>query len=377
MLVRHISLVLATLVFCGTMVAARQYAAPAETSALARGWSQLAQNDAAGAARTASDALARNPSSSGALTLLVDAELARGRSPAAISAYTKWVGDRRLDNAYVLRRIARAVLVESSTGAPNTTARIQALKALADDGDDAAAAVLNEGVVARRFDETRALAASGDERAVQVLIAQLQTMPGAKGALIDALGDSGSSLPVPHLMALLADTNDINRAEAVDALARLGATQAVPALRRLLNDPVFSVRLKAAGALFRLNDSSGLALLNEVSQSEHAGVRLAAAREMASQPDSTWQSLIRSLTEDPDPSVRVEAAKLLAPYDHSTASEVLHQLMRDDNIAIREAATQAFLDRAVTDFAALRTVLLSGDPAMRVAAATRILELTR
>jgi HEAT repeat protein len=151
----------------------------------------------------------------------------------------------------------------------------------------------------------------------------------------------------------------------------------VPTLRRLLNDPVFSVRLKAAGALFRLNDSSGLALLNEVSQSEHAGVRLAAAREMASQPDSTWQSLIRSLTEDPDPSIRVEAAKLLAPYDPSTASEVLHQLMRDDNFAIREAAKQAFLDRAVTDFAALRAVLLSGDPGMRVAASARILELTR
>ena len=354
-----------------------QAPASAEAALLAEGWARLAKGDAAGAALLASQALAREPLSAAALVLAVDADLARGGASAALNTYEKWLGARRLDDAYALRRVARALLIESSGKQPNVVARLEALSALAADGDRDAAATLEQAAFSGSFGDTRALALAGDERAVKLLIAQLGSMPGSKSPIISALGESGSKLAVPHLTALLADPSDVNRAAAADALGRLGATDAIPQLRPLLKDQFFSVRLKAAGALYRLNDSSGLPLLTEITQDEHAAIRVAAAREMASQPDTLWQSLVRSLTNDPDPVVRLEAAKLIAPYDQPLAKTVLDGLMRDGNIGIREAASGVLVEHVAADVATLRALLRSGDVAVRVKAAGRILELTR
>jgi HEAT repeat protein len=356
-----------------------QTRAPAsgEWALLADGWARLAKGDAAGAALIASQALAREPLSAAALVLAVDADLARGGSSAALTTYEKWLGARRLDDPYALRRVARALLVESSGKQPNLTARLEALRALAADGDRDAAATLEQAALAGSFGDARALALAGDERGVKLLIADLESMPGGKSALISALADSGSKLAAPHLTALLSDPNDANRAAAADALGRLEATDAIPQLRALLKDQFFSVRLKAAGALYRLNDSSGLALLTDISQSEYAAIRVAAAREMASQPDAFWQSQVRTLTNDPDPVVRLEAAKLIAPYDQPLAKTVLDGLMRDSNVGIREAASGVLVERVAADIATLRTLLRSEDVLVRVRAAGRIVDLTR
>ncbi len=354
-----------------------QVPAPAGAAILAEGWALLAKGDAAGAALIAWQALARDQHSAAALVLAVDADLARGGASAGLNTYEKWLGSRRVDDAYVLRRVARAMLAESSGKQPNAKAALEALKALAADGDQEAAASLELAAFSNGFGETRALASMGNERAVNILIAQLGSFPGSKTPIIDALGDSGSKLPVPHLKALLSDQNDLNRAAAADALGRLGATEAIPQLRPLLNDQIFMVKLKAAGALFRLNDSSGLPLLTDIAASEHAAIRVAAARELASQPDTLWQSLVRTLTSDPDPVVRLEAARLIAPYDQPLAKSVLDALMRDGNIGIREAATGVLVERVASDFATLRALLGSSDVATRVKAAGRILELTR
>jgi HEAT repeats len=349
-----------------------------EVAVLAEGWALLAKGDAAGASALASQAMARDPFSSAALVLAADAELARGGSTAALTIYEKWLGKRRLDDAHVLRRIARALLLEASGAKqPNVAARLAALTALTADGDREAATTLEQAAFAGRFGETRALASIGDERAVNILIAQLGSIPGAKGPVIEALADSGSKLAIPHLRALLADANDFNRSAAADALGRMGATEAIPQLRALLKDPVFSVKLKAAGALYRLNDSSGLPLLTELTQSEHAAVRVAAARELASQPDSVWQGMVRNLTNDPDPVVRLDAARLIAPYDQPLARNVLDTLLRDPNIAVQEEASRVLVERVAGDFATLRGLLRSGNLAVRVKAAGRILELTR
>jgi len=354
-----------------------QAPARAEAALLAEGWARLAKGDAAGAAVIASQALAREPLSAAALVLAVDADLARGGASAALNTYERWLGARRLDDAYALRRVARALLLESSRKQPNATARLEALRALAADGDPDAAATLEQAAFSGSFADTRALALAGDERAVNLLIGQLGSIPGSKSPIISALGDTGSKLAVPHLTALLADPDDVNRAAAADALGRLGATEAIPQLKPLLKDSFFSVRLKAAGALYRLNDSSGLPLLTDLTLDEHAAIRVAAARELASQPDAPWQSLVRSLTNDPDPVVRLEAAKLIAPYDQPLAKTVLDGLMRDSNVGIREAASSVLVERVAADFATLRALLRSNDVAVRVKAAGRILELTR
>lgn len=350
--------------------------ANAEAALLADGWARLSKGDAAGAALVAAQALTRDPLSAAAAALAVDADLARGGTTAGLNTYEKWLGTRRLDDGYVLRRVARALLREATRKQPNVTARLEALRALAGDGDGDALATLQTAASSGGYFETRALAALGDERGVSRLIAQLASAP-SKGPIIDALAESGSKLAVPSMTVLLSDPSDVNRAAAADALGRLGATETIPQLRLLLEDRVFMVRLKAAGALFRLNDSEGLPFLNEVAQSEHAAIRVAAAREMASQPDTLWQSTVRGLTGDPDPVVRLEAAKLIAPYDQPLAQRVLDDLMRGGNIGLREAASRVLVEQVATDFATLRTLLRSGDLVVRVRAAGRILELTR
>ena len=321
--------------------------------------------------------MARDPRSAAALVLAVDADLARGGATVALDTYERWLGNRRVDAAHVLRRIARAVLIESSTKTQqNVTARIDALQALAADGDSAAADTLQRAAFSGQFGETRALAAIGDDRAVTMLTEELATSID-KTPIINALAGSNNKRAIPPLIGVLSDPTDVNRAAAADALGRLGATEAIPQLRALLKDQFFPVRLKAAGALFRLNDSSGIALLTELTQNEHAAVRVAAAAEMASQPDATWQALVKGLTSDPDPVVRLNAAKLIAPYDRDLAERVINALMHDDNLAVREVAAGALVGQVATDFATLRRLIRSGDVAVRVKAAGRILELTR
>jgi HEAT repeat protein len=360
-----------------TATAQDQPPALANAASLAEGWALLARRDAAGAALIAGQVLARDPHNPAAVALAVDAEFVREGPSAALAAYERWLANRKVDDAYILRRIARAMLVEATGKQPNARARLEALQALAADGDLEAAANLERAALENGVGEARALAALGNERAVNLLIGQLAAFPGGKTPIIDALGDSGSKLAVPPLRTLLSDPNDLNRAAAAGALGRLGATEAIPQLRPLLNDPVFAVKLKAAGALFRLHDSTGLSVLTTTAGSEHAAIRMAAARELAAQPDALWQSLVRTLADDPDPSVRLDAAKLLAPYDQPLAKSVLDALMRDANIGIREAASGVLVEQVATDFATLRTLLRSGDVATRVKAAGRILELTR
>jgi HEAT repeat protein len=360
-------------------MAAAQDAPPTtpEATAIARGWSMLAKGDAAGAANIAAQELSRNQHSTPALVLGVEADLTRGGAAAGLTTYERWLDNRKVEEAYVLRRIARTVLVESTVKQPNTKARLDALAALSADGDQAAAAALEKAAASNGFGEARALAELGNERAVTLLIAQLKSTPGSKGPIIEALAGSGSQLAVPPLRALLTDQNDLNRAAAAEGLGRLGAREAIPQLRTLLNDPIFTVKLQAAGALFRLNDSSGLSILMELTGSEHSAVRLAAAKQLAPQPDAGWQGMVRTLTSDPDPMVRMEAARLIAPYDQPLASSVLEALMRDGNIGIREEASTIFVERVAGDFRALRGLLRSGDVGVRVQAAARILELTR
>jgi hypothetical protein len=349
----------------------------AEAEAIARGWSLLAKGDASGAAAAAAQAIARDRLSPAAVMLATEAELARGSASTTLTTYEKWLSGRTVDAPYVLRRVARAMLVEAGVQKSNVTARLDALTALAADGDPDAAAALERAAQANAFGETRALASMGNERAVTRLVEQLESFPGGRTSIIDALGQSGSTLAVAPLRTLLSDPTDVNRAAAAEALGRLGATEAIPQLRALLKDPMFPVKLKAAGALFLLNDSSGLPFLTEVAASDHAAIRVAAARELAAQPDTVWQAMVRALTADPDPAVRLDAARLLAPYDAALARTVLDALMRDDNLSIREAASGVFVERVASDFQMLRAMLRNGDIAVRVKAAARILELTR
>ena len=348
-----------------------------ETLALYNGWALLAAGRVADAASNARLVLNKYPRSIAAASLLVEAEIARAGGLGGLAAYEGWLADRRLDDGYLLRRAARAILWGATT---QDEVALDALQFLAADDDAEARARLATRMMAGALGDTRALARLGDENAVRRLIDQIEKTPGSKMFQIEALIQSRSPLAVPPLTNLLKDTNHPDHlAAASDGLGVLNATSAIPQLRRLYADTAnpFHVRFSAATGLFRMNDQTGIEMLQRSLTSEDAHIRIDTARRMASQPDGTWQNVVRGLVSDRDPSVSVYAAELIAPFDLDLARQALERLLIDTNPAIRELAGRVMVQRVANDFAGLRRLLRSPDTRTVVAAAGRVLELTR
>jgi HEAT repeat protein len=343
---------------------------------LAEGWTALGTGDVAKAGKAADRALADAPRSAAAVALAVEVDIAKGGPVAGLDVYERWLGNRRVDDAYVLRRIAEAHL-RSVVSARKQPALTEARKALAADGDQAAAAELSKAASTGSSLEAAAAASIGDRAAIDAMIARLQDpMPG-KVTVIEALGNAGSSRAIAPLMKLLSDPRQENRAAAAEALGKLGAADAIPQLRALLNDPVQPVQFAAAGALYRLQDMSGANVLDGLLTSEYPTVRLSAAEMMSGTPTPTWQSIVKSLLDESDELVQLRAARLIAPYDMQAAAATLERLGQSQNMAIREEAAKAYVNHLAADFASLRRYLRNADPVTSVAAASRILELTR
>jgi HEAT repeat protein len=355
-----------------------QNAAPAsdEVAMLAQGWAQLARGEIAQAAVTGANLIAGHPRSAAVLAFWVEAEIARAHAAGGLDAYERWLGTRRLDDAYVLRQVALWSLRETITR-PGI-ARLAALKALAAEGDPAADAELRKGAYSGNIAEQTLLASLGDERTVNILVSELNSSMGNKADIVNALAHSGSKLAIPPLVNLL--TDDLHpqlKAAAADGLGRLGATDAIPRIKPLLDDSLISVRVSAATALYRLEDMSGMAILQKQLDSEYAAVRYGALDAMSSHPDAAWVNGVREVIRDSDPTIRLYAARLLAPYDPDLAKSVLDQLLTNDNLAVREEASRVLAERVAGDFATLRRLLHSSDAIVQVNAAGRILELTR
>jgi len=351
---------------------------PPEAATIAVGWAALANGDARRGSEIGAAALQQFPRNPAALSLYVQAEVARGGSAAGLAAYERWLGTKRLENAYVLRHVALGVLREAAANDSAANLRREAYMALADEGDAPAMDDIRRNAAANGLVENQILGKLGDEAAIRRLIATLKTTPGTREQLITALAATRSPLVVPPLIQLLSDRNDITRAAAADALGVLGATQAVAQIRPLLGENEMPyVRMTAAGALYRLNDASGLAFLRQMQNSEHPQVRLDALRTMSQDPDPSWQSAVRALAHDPDANIRRQAAELIAPYDLETARAVLEELNSDGNLAIREEAARIFVEKVATDLTALRRYLHGPDGLIKARSANRILALTR
>ena len=319
--------------------------------------------------------MAEQPLNPAAVALGVEVDVARGGSLAGLDTYERWLGSRKVDAPYVLRRLSHAHL--RWVARQQQPARLEAIKALVADGDQEAADALLQEAAAGGPSQAKALASLGDPRGVEMLIGQLQTPAGSKRSVIEALAESRSRLAVAPLVNLLTDIREDHRAAAARALGQLGASDAISRLKPLLNDPVFPVRMAAAEALYRLEDYSGADLLDGLLTSDHAAVRLSAAESMAVKPSPSWLHVVRTLTSDPDTTVQLGAARLIAPYEPQLAAAVLERLRSAENPAIREEAGRAFVEQVAGDFASLRRYLRSPDPLTVVRAASRILSLTR
>jgi len=378
-------LLMASLVAAGATLAARQQGQEQipkpvlteETWAISQGWSLLAAGDPVKAASYADQVLAKYPRSIAAAALRIEAEIARGGGLAGLAAYERWLGTRKIEDGYLLRRAARAVLWESTA---NPLVAADALEHLAFDDDAEARAQLARRMVAGGFAETRALARIGDPGAVKQLIQQTEAIPGSKQRQIEALIESKSPLAAPALIRLLKDTNNPDSiASAADGLGTLNARDAIPQLQKIYGDvsQLPSVRFGAAAGLYRMGDLTGISMLQERLNSDFPYVSVDTARRMSGNPDGAWKAAARKGLTDQDPGVRLKAAELLAPTDREVVKDTLEALLLDSNQAIRELAGKVMVKAIAGDFATFRRFLPSGDPAIRVAAAGRILELTR
>ncbi len=349
----------------------------AEATELTNGWALLAEGLFERAAAKAAQVLAAYPRSGAALQLALEAQLARNGAPAALDQYERWLGARTIEEPAALRRVANAMLREAATLKSDPAARIEALRALADDGDARAARDLAQVASKGQGAGARAVGATGDEGAVDALLVELKAGPGNPTRTIDALGASGSSRAIAPLVERLRDPRQEVRGAAVDALGKLGDAETAALVAPLLSDASLHVRVKAAGALLRLGDFSGLPILQELMASPSAAMRLDAAEALASRPDSAWLGLVTELARDPDPEIRAAAGRLMAPHDPEMARGVLGSLMSDENPAIRELASRGMGEALSDDLATLRRVMRNGHSLSRVRAAARVLVLTR
>ena len=287
-------------------------------SLLTEGWSLLARGMYDEAAQKAGMALAQDPLHPGALSLSVEVEVARVGPMGALGFYEQWLGPRKTEDPYVVRRIARAVLWDV---ARNMTANIRAdaLAALASEGESEAATMLMAGVTTEAPFDALTLAKMGSKEAVARLIDDLAASPPNAAALIRVLGTSKRAEAMTPLLKFVNDPRIDVRIATAAALGKIGDRKAVTALRPLLDDIYPLVKLEAAASLALLDDSSGAVALRAFEESEYDGVKLAVASAMASRPDPAWIERVRRLTSSADAIVSVNAATLLAPHDPAAA----------------------------------------------------------
>jgi HEAT repeat protein len=359
-----------------TVPAAARPSSGEDVAAVAQGWLLLSQGSAPQAAARAKEVLRVFPTSPGALALAVEAAIAGGGATAGLRQYEDWLGRRTMEEPLLLRRIARAVLVEAIDPRSDPRARIEALRALASDGDARAVEALRTGASGGNTAALRVLAESGDPAAARTLIDQMAAGTAEPIAALEALSKGGSPAAARAALARLKDQRPEIRAAAADALGRVKGPDAGPALRALLSDQSPFVRFRAAAALLELGDDTGLPLVQEMAGSDMASTRLIAAGALAVRPDEAWLTLVRTLARASEPEVRLGAAKLLIPHDPELARTVVNGLRDDPNPAIRAMVSEVAAETAGGDLARLRA-LLHRDPLERVRAAATLLSLTR
>src|SRR5262245_59341751 len=81
-----------------------------ETAMVAQGWAALGAGDAVTAAARAQAILNKYPQSTGGLALAVEAAISRGGPMSGLDAYESWLGARKLEHPFSVRRVAIAWL---------------------------------------------------------------------------------------------------------------------------------------------------------------------------------------------------------------------------------------------------------------------------
>ena len=190
-------------VICSAPVRASQKPAPPtiptgaipveEAAALAEYWVLIANGRVNDAEARIGQLLARYPRNISILALAIEAEIAKGGATKALDTYEAWLGGRTVEEPGVVRRIARAMLHEWARQANDSSARAEALDALARDGDLNALNVMRSIAQTDTESGLRMAVHFRNPQAVAKVVERMKATRGSKIRDIDMLGNSGSS----------------------------------------------------------------------------------------------------------------------------------------------------------------------------------------
>lgn len=146
---------------------------------------------------------------------------------------------------------------------------------------------------------------------------------------------------IPHLAALVAKGDYVNKVPAVAGLARFVTDAAADALLPALRDSDQVVRQAAGDALARIKktDRDADALLKELADESGAQRALAARALGATKSRRALEPLVKAM-DDPESQVRCAAAEALGALGEKDAIAALKQYLRDPDMAMRVAAVK-------------------------------------
>lgn len=153
------------------------------------------------------------------------------------------------------------------------------------------------------------------------------------------LGDMGSAVAVPGLVAALEDRSRDVRSAAVRSLGHLRATEAIePAIEAAIAGRV--PRGVVTAAAIELGPPI-VPLLQRLLRHERARVRTAAAELYGVLDGSGDATPLVTLLSDPVPEVRATAALALGRVADASATRTLQEALHDDDSSVRAAAAAA------------------------------------
>jgi len=197
----------------------------------------------------------------------------------------------------------------------------------------------------------------GGEAAGQMLVLRLEDpdYPAEqKPEIILALGKMKYAGAVDALIAIADNTDEerIWRMYAAASLGEIGQPRAIPHLRALLSESDSLIKAYAASSLANFDMGEVEGLLQQALRDSNVRVRVAAAKGLANaQARSSVDILIYKAKKDPERQVRLQAIEALGVIGTPQAFGYLQDLYRDKIAlpAYREAAFTALCENALQD----------------------------
>jgi HEAT repeat protein len=180
--------------------------------------------------------------------------------------------------------------------------------------------LLNDPVLRVRRAVVNAVGRCREQRASELLLAQIERDPSTRVEAILMLAKSGDASVVPHLMEIFDREPQPTRLVIIDALAELKQPIAEPMLVRLLADASPTIRHAAARALIRFGSAASMRHLAAAARDDDANVRGLVAGALSPSDPATRAALER-LCMDPNARVAsVARVRLDAERDHPPSS---------------------------------------------------------